>query len=69
MSEFRYHAGPRPVAWSPKGNQIAFLAALPYDPNGPEVEQQKEVWVYDLRTKEAVRITHDNVEQEWVYWK
>jgi Tol biopolymer transport system component len=69
VNEFWSHAGPWPVAWSPKGNQIAFLAALPYNPGGPHVKQQVEVWVYDLRTKQAIRITHDDVEQRGVRWK
>jgi hypothetical protein len=69
VNEARMYAGPWPAAWSPKGNQLAFLAALPYDPKGPTINQQIEVWVYDLRSKQTIRITHDNIQQTGVRWK
>jgi hypothetical protein len=69
VNDFWDTVGPKFAAWSPKGNQIAFLAAMPCDPKSQRLADQIEVWVYDLRSKQAIRITHDNVEQEWVNWK
>jgi Tol biopolymer transport system component len=69
IAQFRSRTGPLPAAWSPKGNQIAFLAALPYDAKLQGVDPQIEVWVYDLRSKHAIRITHDNIAQTGVRWK
>jgi hypothetical protein len=61
--------GPSKPAWSPKGDQIAFLAAMPFDPKGPDVQKQVEVYVYDLANREVIRITHDDLRQRSVVWK
>jgi len=61
--------GPNRPRWSPDGRQIAFLAALPFDPKGPLYRQQVEVWIYDLRTRDLVRITEDRAEQSWLSWR
>jgi len=62
-------AGPMRPAWSPNGNQIAFVAALPFDPDGPYVDDQLEVWVYDLTTDELIQITDDDISQKSIIWK
>jgi hypothetical protein len=69
LADVRRYAGPSFPAWSPSGKQIAFLAALPYDPDGANYKCQIEVWVYDLKTDELARITHDDLWQTGVRWK
>jgi dipeptidyl aminopeptidase/acylaminoacyl peptidase len=72
--EFDWHdnvlvqAGPFAPAWSPSSNQIAFLGAIPFDPDGPDYYEQVEVWVYDLTTDELIRITDDDAWQHQVIW-
>jgi Tol biopolymer transport system component len=61
--------GPREPAWSPDGNKIAFLAALPFEPDGLYYKNQLEIWVYDLRDDELTQITDDDVAQHWIRWK
>jgi len=61
--------GPNRPRWSPDGTQIAFLAALPFDPKGPPYRQQVEVWVYDLATRGLSRSTDDQREQSWLSWR
>ena len=55
--------------WSPRSDQIAFLAAFPFDPDGLFFKDQIEVWVYDLNTDELIRVTHDDVGQHALSWK
>lgn len=68
-TDVQFWAGPLQPAWSPKGDQIAFLAALPYDPDGLHYKFQVEVWVYDLDTRELIRVTHDEVYQHSISWR
>jgi hypothetical protein len=63
------HAGPGGPVWSPSSDQIAFLAALPFDPDGLDFREQVEVWVYDLTTDELIRITDDDVWQHQLIWR
>jgi Tol biopolymer transport system component len=65
----RKGAGPHHPAWSPRGDKIAFLAALPYDPQGPSSRQQTDVWIYDLRADELIRVTDDDLGQWTLRWK
>lgn len=62
-------AGPINSTWSPNSDKIAFLAAMPFDRDGPFFRNQIEVWIYDLTTDELIRITDDDVEQESLHWK
>ncbi len=62
-------AGPHHPAWSPRGDKIAFLAALPYDPNGPDTRQQTDVWIYDLNTDQLIKVTDDDLGQFTLRWK
>ncbi|UCC68726.1 MAG: hypothetical protein JSV79_01985 [Armatimonadota bacterium] len=59
---------PREENWSPRGDRIAFAAALPWDPDGPFYKNQIEVWVYDLTTGDLIRITDDDAMQHSVGW-
>jgi hypothetical protein len=68
-AEIRTWVGPVDAVWSPDGDQIAFLAAMPFDPDGPWYKDQVEVWVYDLKADHVMRITHDNVFQGGLIWK
>jgi dipeptidyl aminopeptidase/acylaminoacyl peptidase len=68
IDQFWYEVGPSEVRWSPKASQIAFVAALPYDPEGPHPKEQRDVWVYDLTTDELLQITDDAVQQGKLSW-
>jgi Tol biopolymer transport system component len=61
--------GPREPVWSPDGSKIAFLAALPFEPEGLYYKNQLEIWVYDLRNDELTQVTDDEVAQHWIRWK
>jgi len=65
----RSWAGPHSLAWSPRGDKIAFLAALPYDPDGPTIRQQMDVWIYDLRTDDVIQVTDDELGQFSLIWE
>jgi hypothetical protein len=54
--------------WSPRGDKIAFLAAMPFNPDGVYFRHQTEVWICDLATKELTRITHDDFAQHSLIW-
>lgn len=69
VEDVYYHAGPRAPVWSPKGDQIAFLAALPFDPDGAYHTDQLDVWIYALTTDELIRVTDDDVGQDSLMWK
>jgi len=69
LSSVRHWAGPVNPVWSPRGDKIAFLAALPFDPDGPYYKHQIEVWVYDLNTDELTQITDDDVGQLGLIWR
>jgi Tol biopolymer transport system component len=63
------HVGPTNPVWSPTGQQIAFLAALPFDADGPEYPRQIEVWLYHLPTGRLTRVTHDDRWQLNLSWR
>ena len=60
--------GPLYPEFSPTSDQIAFLAALPYDPNGLPYKEQVEVWIYDLTTDDLTRITNDQNHDNSLSW-
>ncbi len=68
VAQIRWIAGPQKPAWSPLGDQVAFLAALPFDPNGAEFWYQVEVWLYDLNTQQLTRVTTDANWDDWLSW-
>ena len=59
---------PKLPRWSPLGDQVVFLAAMPFDPNGPDFWYQIEVWLYDLKTKQLTRLTSDTDGDAWLSW-
>jgi Tol biopolymer transport system component len=61
--------GPLGPVWSPDGDQIAFVAAIPFDPDGPWFKDQDDVWIYDLKTEQLIRLTHDTIHQGRIIWK
>jgi len=65
----RSWAGPHHAVWSPRGDKLAFLAALPYDPDGPTIRQQTDVWIYDLKTDEVIQVTDDDLGQFSLIWE
>ncbi len=68
LSDIRNMVGPQRPQWSPLGDQIAFVAALPFDPSGPMCWYQREVWLYDLNTGQLTRLTYDENWDNWLSW-
>jgi len=68
LSQIRGNAGPQQSRWSPLGDQVVFVAALPFDPNGPEFWYQREVWLYDLSTSQLTRLTNDVICEDGLSW-
>jgi Tol biopolymer transport system component len=68
LSTIQAMAGPQKPEWSPLGDQVVFLAALPFDPNGPEFWYQREVWLYDLKSQQLIRLTYDANCDDWLSW-
>ena len=60
--------GPVFPKWSPKGDRIAFLAAMPFDPEGPIHQEQVEVWIYTLTNGDLTKITDDLDFDAWLSW-
>jgi len=60
VDDVRTWVGPRLVRWSPKGDRVAFLAAMFFQPQqAPDFKAQLDVWIYDLTTRILTRITDD----------
>ncbi len=57
VADLHCWVGPGKPQWSPRGDKIAFLAALPFDPEGPYYRDQVQVWIYDLRNDELTQVT------------
>jgi len=66
--DVRVHVGPTSQVWSPDSTKIGFLAALPWDPDGPYYRNQVEVWVYDLATDELIQMTDNDVAEFMLTW-
>jgi Tol biopolymer transport system component/sugar lactone lactonase YvrE len=66
--DLRAWVGPLCPRWSPAGDRIAFLAAMPFDPNGPTYKEQVEVWVYELATAELTRLTNNRLAECRLSW-
>jgi hypothetical protein len=72
LVDLRTWVGPRRAKWSPKGDQIAFLAAMPFEPDGPVLRHystQVEVWICDLSTGVLTRATSDDVAETALSWR
>jgi len=63
VSDILGMVGPHVFRWSPLGDQVAFIAAIPFDPNGPEYWYQREVWLYDFPTQQLTQLTHDSTNE------
>jgi hypothetical protein len=62
-------SGPLYPQWSPLGDRIVFLAALPFDPGGAvDYRFQVEAWMYDLETHDLTQITDDSDFNIWLSW-
>ncbi len=68
LTNIRALVGPLNPRWSPTGDQIAFIAALPFDPNGAEYWYQREIWLYDLNSQSLTRLTNDQNSDNWITW-
>jgi len=72
VHDCQHWAGPVDPVWSPSGDKIAFLAAMPFDPRGVhdrDYRAQVEVWMYDLKEDTATQITDDELAQYGLSWK
>jgi len=69
VADIEWRVGPLFPQWSPDGDRIAFLAALPFDPNGPDYREQVQVWVYTLSSGDLTKITNDTLKRDiWLSW-
>jgi len=62
-------AGPMWPKWSPRGDKIAFLAALPFDPEQMTYCRQVDAWVYDLVTRRLTKLTNTPTMQDSLSWR
>jgi RNA polymerase sigma factor (sigma-70 family) len=67
--DFLHWAGPAEPTWSPGGDKIAFLAALPLLDGEADLKQQIDAWVYDLVTRRLTKLTHDSNVQLSLSWR
>ena len=68
VATIRGLVGPAHNKWSPLGDQVVFLAGLPFDPNGPEFWNQRKVWLYDFKTQQLTQLTHDLDVEDTLSW-
>jgi RNA polymerase sigma-70 factor (ECF subfamily) len=62
-------AGPLTPTWSPRGDKIAFLADLPFDPERAFTTRQCDTWVYDLVTRRLTKITNRPYRDQSLSWR
>ncbi len=62
-------AGPHGPRWSPRGDKVAFLAALPFDPEQMTAKRQVDAWIYDLVTHQLTKITNAPHKQRSLSWR
>ncbi len=62
-------AGPCGPRWSPRGDKIAFLAALPFDPEQMTAKRQVDAWIYDLVTHRLTKITNAPHKERSLSWQ
>jgi RNA polymerase sigma factor (sigma-70 family) len=68
-NDLLWWAGPLRPTWSPAGDKIAFLAALPFDPEQMFCDRQVDAWVYDLVTRRLTKITNAPNGQQALSWR
>lgn len=68
-NDLLWWAGPLRPTWSPRGDKIAFLAALPFDPERMFCYRQVDAWVYDLVTQRLTKITNAPTKQYSLTWR
>jgi RNA polymerase sigma factor (sigma-70 family) len=68
-ADLRWWAGPQDPRWSPTGDKIAFLAELPFDPDGPHNGLQVDAWIYDLVTRRLTKLTNEPHLQHSLTWR
>ena len=69
VADIEWRVGPLFPQWSPKGDRIAFLAALPFDPDGADYREQVDVWIYTLSNGDLTRITNNELKRDtWLSW-
>ncbi len=69
LEDVRFWVGPRSPQWSRRGDQIAFLAAMPFDPGGPNYKAQVDIWLLYLADNRTINLTHDKIGQESLLWR
>ncbi len=67
--DVRFWAGPRYPQWSPSGDMIAFLAALPFRFDGTNYKNQVDIWLLDLSDNRVINLTQDSVWQHELLWR
>lgn len=67
--DWLHWAGPAEPTWSPGGDKIAFLAALPFPQGNVDFKRQIDAWVYDLVTRRLIKITNDSHVQMSLSWR
>jgi hypothetical protein len=67
--DFLHWAGPAEPTWSPGGDKIAFLAALPLLHGDADLKQQINAWIYDLVTRRLTKLTNDSNVQQSLSWR
>jgi Tol biopolymer transport system component len=68
--------GPHNLTWSPSGDKIAFVVAMPYDPSLTRdltdamhnVNDQWDVFVCNVTTGQVTRVTDDRICQNSITW-
>jgi hypothetical protein len=60
--------GPVNMRWSPTGERIAFIADMPFDPDGEYYRYQQEVWIYDLANNDLTKVTSDLRDDRSLSW-
>ena len=69
VRSFQSWVGPYLGTWSPRGDAIVFVAALPFQAEGQLYKLQDEVWMYDLRTRVLARLTNNDLSEEMLSWR
>jgi RNA polymerase sigma factor (sigma-70 family) len=64
-----WHAGPKVPRWSPRGDKIAFVAALPWHPSARHYMAQTDGWIYDLVTSRLTKVTNARGSRKALSWR
>jgi RNA polymerase sigma factor (sigma-70 family) len=63
-----WHTGPKVPRWSPRGDKIAFVAALPWHPGAGHDMAQTDAWIYDLVTRRLTKVTNAEGTRKSLSW-